>query len=217
VTIKYLLDLLRNLGRIRLSQRVRLELRAVPGLSPCLLCFCIVRKPFHREHLLETRPLGAVFFEQGSANGDGCLADLVPGTKRKVGRVLDGLASNLFVVLVVEGKHATQQQVRYHTKRPKVHLFAVRLLEQHLRGDIRQRAERVETCFGWPNNFGKSEVDDLEVSIVLVASHKDVLRFEVAVGDAVAMQIVDSGCELVSHLFSAFFRNDEFALFKISE
>lgn len=91
-----------------------------------------VGKPIHLHDFLKVGPLVAVLFQQGLADIFGGLADTLPRVKGEVGGVLNGLARDFLVILVVEGEHAAQKHVGDHTEGPVVDLLSVRLLEQNL-------------------------------------------------------------------------------------
>ena len=103
----------------------------------------VIAEPLHVENAFKVGPAVSILLEKGSADILACLTDTLPRMEREVSRVLDRLPSYLFVIFVVEGKNATQKEVCDDTERPVVDFLAVRLLEKHLRGNIRQRAKRI--------------------------------------------------------------------------
>jgi hypothetical protein len=103
------LDLLLKLRVVGGSQGVALEVSFLTGfISTLVLCFEFL-EPRHVHHSLHVGPLGAVLLEHGGDARDRLLADLIPGREREVGLILDGLPRNLFIFLIVEGKHSRHQ------------------------------------------------------------------------------------------------------------
>lgn len=82
----------------------------------------------------------------------------------------------------VERRVSTEQNIRYDAQRPHVGRLSVGPTREHLGRHVGRRAARlcecVVLCVG-----GKAEVGDLDVCIAL-ASHEQILRFEVAVHNA---------------------------------
>jgi hypothetical protein len=107
------------------------------------------------------------------------------------------LTSNFLVVFVVIRKHSAQEKIGDNSERPQVDLLAVRLLQKHLRRNVGESSKWIETGLVWPDDLRETEVDNLEISIVIVAAHQDVLWFEVAMGNSVRVQVVDGGGDLV--------------------
>ena len=96
----------------------------------------VVREPLVLQNILETEPLLTIFLEQPLdkvASGSG---NLVPRLKGEVRRILDGLPSDLFVILVVEREDAAQEQVNDDAEGPEVDLLPVRLLQEDLWCDV---------------------------------------------------------------------------------
>jgi len=112
-----------------------------------------ILEPLHAENALQVSTFVPVLLEKRRAHLLGSLRDALPRVEREVGRVLDSLTRDLFVVLVVEGQHSTQEQVSDHAQRPVVNFFAVGLLQQHFRSHVREGAEGVKTGLVWPNDL----------------------------------------------------------------
>ena len=135
----------------------------------------------------------------------------------EVSCILDRLPCDLLIVLVVEGKHARQEQVRDDTEGPVINLFSVGPLKENFGGDIRQRAEWVKAGLVWPDDFRKTEVDNLEICCVRVVCHQDIFWLEVPMGYTVRVKVVESSGDLVRQLLGACLRNCEGAFLQIAE
>ena len=112
-------------------------------LTPGLCHLTVITEPFHVEDAFKVGPAVTILLEKGSADILACLADTLPRMEREVSRILDRLPGDLFIIFVIEGKNTTQKKVCDDTKRPVVNFLAIRLLEKHLWGDIRQGTERI--------------------------------------------------------------------------
>ena len=99
------------------------------GISSGFRYILKIGEPLHVHDSLKISPLVAILFQQGLADIFGGLADTLPRMEGEVGGVLNGLACDFFVILVVKGEHAAQKHVSDHTERPVVDFFSVRLLE----------------------------------------------------------------------------------------
>lgn len=73
-------------------------------------------KPLKVQDFLERRTFRTVLLEHRSAGLLARLTYFVPGIETEVRGVLDCLARNFFLILIVEGKHLAQQQVGDHTQ-----------------------------------------------------------------------------------------------------
>jgi hypothetical protein len=58
----------------------------------------------------------AVLFQQGSANFNGGLGHLLPWVECEVRSVLDSLTGDFFIILIIEWKNSTKQQVGDHAE-----------------------------------------------------------------------------------------------------
>lgn len=130
---------------------------------------------------------------------------------------MNGLPGNFLVLLVIERKHATKKQVHNDPQAPKVYFFAVRLLQQDLGCDITQGAEGVQTTFVGPNDFGKPEVYDFEVGVVVVGNHEHIFGLEVSVGDSEGMKVVEGGGNLMGKVLGPLLGNFKISFFEVGE
>jgi len=103
---------------------------------------------------LKIDALVPVLLEEGQTDVLGALADTFPRMEREVSGVLDGLARNLLVVLVVEGQNAAEKQIGDNTEGPVVNLLTVRLLKKDFGGNVRKRAKRILTRLVRADDFG---------------------------------------------------------------
>lgn len=55
-----------------------------------------------------------------------------------------------------------------------------------------QSAERISRSLAWSNHFGEPEVHYLQIGIICGIYHEYVFKFQISVGDSVAVQIVQS-------------------------
>ena len=111
-----LLDLGLDLLAVGVGERVGLEARLWRGLTPGLRHVLEVVEPLHAQDLFQVGATMPILFEQHRADVFRLLTYALPRMEREVGSVLDRLPCDLLVVLIVKGKHATQQQVGDHTE-----------------------------------------------------------------------------------------------------
>lgn len=110
--------------------------------------------------------------------------DSVPRWEGEVGRVLDCLPRDLFVLFVVEWEDSAEEEVADDAQAPEVDLLSVWFLQQNLWCNVRKRAEWIETRLVWSNDLGETEVYYFEVRFLVVRDHEDVFRLQVSVGYA---------------------------------
>ena len=101
--------------------------------------------------------------------------------EREVCRYLDGLPCDLFVILIVKGKHSTEEKIADDSQRPVVNLLAIWLLKENFWGYIGKGTKWLHACLVWPNNLGQPKVNDLERRCVRLISHQDVLWLQISV------------------------------------
>lgn len=140
-TGKKFVHFLLYLWRIWRSKSVGYKLRARSFFSSSFWSIRKFCKPLHGQNFLKTRSFVAVLFKKLFAHFNCWLGHLLPWVECEVRSVLDSLAGNFLVVFVVKGKNSAQKQVSDDTKRPQVHFFAVRFLEEHFRCYIRKSAK----------------------------------------------------------------------------
>lgn len=120
-------------------------------------------------------------------------APVVDGGEAVVG-VEDGLHL-LKVAVAVEGGVAAQQKVRDDAQGPNVDGLAVaRLLEDlggHVAGGAARRRQHVELFL--VHDAGQAKVGDEEVGVVFGGAEQQVFGLEVAVDDAVVVEVGDGG------------------------
>ena len=130
----------------------------------------------------EVLGLGAEVFPEDRIIGDG---------------VLNGLSCDFFlVVLVVEGQAAAEQQIGDDADGPEVAFLVVGSFEQHFGRDVRDGAEGLGAGLGGADDLAQPEVQELHVGAVRVLRHDDVFGLQVAVHDAVGVEVVDCAQEL---------------------
>ena len=99
----------------RRCQSISLESSLGAGLTTS---FCDIRvfiEPLHVEDALQVGSSMAIFLQKRRADILSSLTDTFPRVERKIGGVLDGLPSDLFVVFVVEGQYAGKQEIGDYT------------------------------------------------------------------------------------------------------
>ena len=127
------------------------------------------------------------------------------------------------VVFVIEGESAREHEVDHHAEREEVDLGIVGLLTEDFGSDVGERAVRLTGPFTGPHNLGETEVHDLDIGdgleVVLgdLASEHDVLGFEIAVDDAVGVEVEDGGGDLVGNGAGHCLFELEFLLFEVGE
>mmetsp|Transcript_13696 Transcript_13696/g.21465 ORF Transcript_13696/g.21465 Transcript_13696/m.21465 type:complete len:261 (+) Transcript_13696:763-1545(+) len=99
-----------------------------------------------------------------------------------------------FPVATLEGQLPTNQSEEDDSGRPHVHFAAVPFLVENLGGDVRRSSTTLHHDLVGHDNFGKAEIgyfnfDDFFGLRVLL--NQDVLRLQVAMGNAAELQILD--------------------------
>jgi len=115
----------------------------------------------------------------------------------------EDLREEVGIVLVVERGIATQKNVGDDADAPHVDGFAIRLLSQHLGGNVAGSAARRRHNAALLH-FGKTKVADHDLGIFVLRLIKKILRLQVPVYDAHAMHVghsVQHLCRLKSRLF----------------
>eukprot|EP00354_Favella_ehrenbergii_P000837 CAMPEP_0170463072 /NCGR_PEP_ID=MMETSP0123-20130129/8323_1 /TAXON_ID=182087 /ORGANISM="Favella ehrenbergii, Strain Fehren 1" /LENGTH=162 /DNA_ID=CAMNT_0010728417 /DNA_START=355 /DNA_END=843 /DNA_ORIENTATION=- len=138
-----LLNFFLDLRAARRSERVGGEAGLGRGAASGFRHVRKLLEPVHVEDALQVDALVSVLLQEGRAHVLRLLAHALPRVEREVGGVLNRLASDLLVVLVIEREHSAQQQVGDDAERPVVHFFAVGLLQEHLGRHVGERAEGV--------------------------------------------------------------------------
>lgn len=116
VVLKEFIDFLLNLWRVWRSHGVGSELRSCAFIRSSLARILEICEPLHCKNFLEAWSLVAVFFQQSSANFNCGLSHLLPWVECKVRSVLDSLTGDFFIILIIEWKNSTEQQVGDHTE-----------------------------------------------------------------------------------------------------
>lgn len=124
----------------------------------------------------------------------------------------DGLAPNLFVVLTIKRKMSAEHEVDDDAKRPTVNAFIVWLLQQNLRCHIAQGPIRLSASLRRTESPGESEIDELDGRRVRLVDHQNVLRFQISMGDAERVQVVNGRGHLMGNASRQLFTNYEFSL-----
>lgn len=129
----------------------------------------------------------------------------------------NSLLANLLVVLTVEGQMAPQQHIKDDAERPAVHSLVVGLLHQDLGRNVTKRSVGLHAGLAGAERLGKSKVDELDLCVLTLVNHEDVLGLQVSMRNAEIMHKVDGGCNLVDNGARPGFRDNKFALVKIRE
>mmetsp|Transcript_17041 Transcript_17041/g.47972 ORF Transcript_17041/g.47972 Transcript_17041/m.47972 type:complete len:306 (-) Transcript_17041:948-1865(-) len=127
------------------------------------------------------------------------LGDAVPVLRREVVLRDHDLLEKLLDVLRVKGREAGQEDVRDDADAPHVHLTAVEVVRQDLRGDVARGATGGLHAYGGVEHLGEAKVRKLELQGPL-ALEKDVLGLDVAVDDAHVVQIGDGTDDLLGDI-----------------
>ena len=105
--VDFVLDVV--FARVRESVGLEPSLRA--GLTAGLAHITKLVEPLHVQDTLKVGTLVAVLIQKSATDVLSSLTDALPWVEGEVSGVLDGLSGDLLVVLVVEGQHASEEQI----------------------------------------------------------------------------------------------------------
>ena len=112
------------------------------------------------------------------------------------------LGKELLLVLIVERRISCEQNIAHDAHGPNVHFAAVRVSSQDLGGHVVGCAARLLIGAQVFNSFGESEIGQLDVRVVVVALEQQVFRLDVAMANALVMQILHGGQENFNEITS---------------
>ncbi len=109
---------------------------------------------------------------------------------------LTNLLHNILVALTVERRHAGEEDVGDDAGGPNIALLVVALVEDLGSNVVRGAKFLVQVSVGVVDEGG-SEVDDLDLVVLLVLFEKDVLGLQVTMHDVGLVAVVDAGEDLL--------------------
>jgi len=106
---------------------------------------------------------------------------------------LSDLQKKQLALSVVEGCHTDEHFINKNSKRPPVDREVVALVHHHLWSQVLWRAAEGLGKLALCQRLGKTVVNNLEVTLLV---HEDVFQFEVAVHDALGVQVANGHADL---------------------
>mmetsp|Transcript_9010 Transcript_9010/g.23323 ORF Transcript_9010/g.23323 Transcript_9010/m.23323 type:complete len:234 (-) Transcript_9010:377-1078(-) len=150
-------------------------------------------QPWMAKRLISSEPVTSAHLQQSEDEVQGSLRYIFPRLLREAQITLHNLPIQLVQHIMEERQGSAQQHVGDHTDRPDVDFPAVLLLFDDLRCQVevgaadRVRAGKPSRIV--PRDLREAEVRDLHVGVADLAGQQDVLRLQVAVHDALAVDV----------------------------